>query len=142
MSSFQVFILAADNVLYEGPCESLIVPTSEGQYGILANHSNMISAVVPGELSYRVPGETEQFAAVSAGLVKVENNEVLVLVDTAERPEDIDANRAKRAADEAKEALLQKRSIQEYRSAQANLAREVNRLEVKRRYNDFIGKHM
>lgn len=142
MSSFQVFILAADNVLYEGPCESLIVPTLEGQYGILANHSNMISAVVPGELSYRVPGETEQFAAVSAGLVKVENNEVLVLVDTAERPEDIDANRAKRAADEAKEAILQKRSIQEYRSAQANFAREINRLEVKRRYNDFIGKHM
>lgn len=142
MSSFQVFILAADNVLYEGPCESLIVPTLEGQYGILANHSNMISAVVPGELSYRVPGETEQFAAVSAGLVKVENNEVLVLVDTAERPEDIDANRAKRAADEAKEAILQKRSIQEYRSAQTNLAREINRLEVKRRYNDFIGKHM
>ena len=48
MSPFQVFILAADNVLYEGPCESLIVPTSQGQYGILANHSNMISAVIPG----------------------------------------------------------------------------------------------
>lgn len=142
MNQFQVFILAADNVLYEGPCESLIVPTSQGQYGILANHSNMISAVVPGELTYRIPDGEEQFAAVSAGIVKVENNEVLVLVDTAERPEDIDANRAKRAADEAKEAMLQKRSIQEYRSAQANLAREINRLEVKRHYEDFIAKHM
>lgn len=142
MSQFQVSILAADSVLYEGPCESLIVPTSQGQYGILANHSNMISAVVPGQLSYRTPDQSEQFAAVSAGLVKVENNEVLVLVDTAERPEDIDANRAKRAADEAKEAILQKRSIREYRSAQANLAREINRLEVKRHYEDFIGKHI
>ena len=142
MSQFQVFILAADNVLYEGPCESLIVPTSQGQYGILANHSNMISAVIPGKLTYRIPGGQEQFAAVSAGLVKVENNEVLVLVDTAERPEDIDANRAKRAADEAKEAILQKRSIQEYRAAQANLAREVNRLEVKRHYDDSRGRHM
>ena len=142
MSQFQVFILAADNVLYEGPCESLIVPTSQGQYGILANHSNMISAVIPGKLTYRIPDGEEQFAAVSAGLVKVENNEVLVLVDTAERPEDIDVNRAKRAADEAKEAMLQKRSIQEYRSAQANLAREVNRLEVKRHYDDARGRHM
>lgn len=142
MSPFQVSILAADNVLYEGPCESLVVPTLQGQYGILANHSNMISAVVPGQLSYRVPDGEEQLAAVSAGLVKVENNEVLVLVDTAERPEDIDANRAKRAAEEAKEAILQKRSIQEYRSAQANLAREVNRLEVKRHYDDAVGKHM
>jgi len=141
MSQFQVFILAADSVLYEGPCESLIVPTLQGQYGILAGHSNMISAVVPGQLSYRIPGGEEQLAAVSAGLVKVENNEVLVLVDTAERPEEIDANRAKRAADEAKEALLQKRSIREYRTAQANLAREINRLEVKRHYDDVVGRH-
>lgn len=131
MSQFQVFILAADNVLYEGPCESLIVPTIQGQYGILAGHSNMISAVVPGKLTYRIPDHPEQIAAVSGGLVKVENNEVLVLVDTAERPEDIDANRAKRAADEAKEAILQKRSIQEYHSAQANLARAINRIKVK-----------
>lgn len=140
MSQFRISILAADSVLYEGPCESLVVPTSQGLYGILANHSNMVSAVVPGRLSYRVPGRSEQFAAVSAGLVKVEDNEVLVLVDTAERPENIDANRAKRAADEAREAILQKRSIQEYRSAQANLARELNRLRVKKHYEESLEK--
>lgn len=140
MSRFQISILAADSVLYEGPCESLIVPTPQGLYGILAKHSSMISAVVPGLLSYRIPGGREQYAAVSAGLVKVEDNEVLVLVDTAERPDEIDANRAKRAADEAKEAILQKRSIQEYRSAQANLARELNRLSVKKHYDDSMEK--
>ena len=142
MSQFRISILAADSVLYEGPCESLIVPTPQGLYGILAKHCNMISAVVPGRLSYRIPGYQEQFAAVSAGLVKVEDNEVLVLVDTAERPEDIDENRAKRAAEEAKEAILQKRSIREYRSAQANFARAINRLKVKNYYDDFIRKYM
>lgn len=131
MGTFQVFILAADCAFYEGPCESLVVPTLQGQYGILPNHSNMISAVIPGTLTYKLPGSPEKQAAVSAGLVKVENNEVLVLVDSAERPEDIDENRARRAADEAKEAILQKKSIQEYRSAQANLARAISRLRVK-----------
>lgn len=131
MGTFQVYILAADCAFYEGPCESLTVPTVQGQYGILPNHSSMIAAVVPGTLAYRLPGEEWRQAAVSAGLVKVENNEVLVLVDSAERPEVIDENRAKRAADEAKEAILQKRSIQEYRSAQANLARAISRLRVK-----------
>lgn len=131
MGTFQVFILAADCAFYEGPCESLVVPTLQGQYGILPNHSNMISAVIPGTLTYKLPGSPEKQAAVSAGLVKVENDEVLVLVDSAERPEDIDENRAKRAADEAKEAILQKKSIQEYRSAQANLARAISRLRVK-----------
>ena len=55
-------------------------------------------------------------------------------MDTAERPEEIDTNRARRDADAAKEALLQKKSIQEYRAAQATLARAVSRLRVKRRF--------
>ena len=64
MSTFQVYILAADCAFYEGPCESIVVPTMQGQYGILPHHSNMIGAVLPGEMSYRVPGKPVQFAAV------------------------------------------------------------------------------
>lgn len=132
MNTFKTHILAASNTFYEGECESLIVPTADGQYGILAGHCDIISAVVPGKMTYRVPGGENQIAAVSGGLVKVEDGEVLVLVDSAERPEEIDANRARRDADAAKEAILQKKSIQEYRSAQANLARALSRLRVKR----------
>ena len=133
-NTFQISILAADCPFYEGACESVVIPTPQGQCGILAGHSNVIMAVVPGALSYTLPGEAPRIAAVSSGLVKVENNEVLVLVDSAERPEDIDANRAQRAADEAKEELLQKKSIQEYRSAQAQLAHAISRLRIKSHY--------
>lgn len=131
MNSFKTQILAADNVFYEGECESLIVPTSDGQYGIQAGHSNAISAIVPGVMTYRIPGEEAKIAAVSSGLVKIESGEVLVLVDSAERPEEIDIKRAQRDADAAKEALLQKQTIREYRSAQATLARAVTRLRIK-----------
>ncbi len=131
MNSFHVRILASEHPFYEGPCESLVVPTIRGQYGILAGHSNLVSALVAGKLTFRIPGEKEQILAVSAGIVKVEKNEVIVLVDTAERPEDIDANRARRRAEEAKEKMLQKRSVQEYRSAQLQLARALNRLKIK-----------
>ena len=47
MKSFKVHILAADNTFFDGECESLIIPTSNGQYGILADHANAITAVVP-----------------------------------------------------------------------------------------------
>ena len=134
MSTFNINILAADSPFYTGPCESLIVPSLQGKYGILANHSNTIIAVVPGALFYRPPGLATQVVAISHGLVKVENNQVLVLVDSVERPEDIDANRTKRAADAAREAILQNKSIQEYRAAQAHLARAVSRLRVKGNY--------
>ena len=131
MDTFQVHILAADRTFYEGPCVSLTIPASDGELGILAHHSSMIAAVRPGTLRYRVPDQPVRLAAVSPGMVKVENNDVLVLVDSAEHPEEIDAARAQREADQAREALLQKKSRQEYQIAQATLARALNRLRVK-----------
>ena len=104
MNTFKAHIYAADRVFFEGDCESMIVPTEDGQYGIWAGHSNVISAVVPGIMTFRVPGKKDEIAAVSSGLVKIENNDVLLLVDSAEHPEDIDIKRAQHAADAAKEA--------------------------------------
>ena len=131
MEVFQAHILAADRSFYEGPCVSLTVPTSDGEQGILAHHSDMIAAVLPGTLRYQTPEGPVRLAAVSSGLVKIEKNEVLVLVDSVERPEEIDAARARREADEAREAMLQRKSRQEYQLAQATLARALNRLKVK-----------
>ena len=133
MDTFQVHILAAARTLYEGPCVSLTIPASDGERGILAHHASMMAAIVPGTLRYQPPGEEVQLAAVSLGMVKVEVNEVLVLVDSAERPEEIDEARARREADQAREALLQRKSRQEYQLAQASLARALNRLRVKGR---------
>lgn len=131
MEVFQAHILAADRSFYEGPCVSLTVPTSDGEQGILAHHSDMIAAILPGTLRFQTPEGPAQTAAVSGGMVKIEKNEVLVLVDSVERPEEIDAARARREADEAREAMLQKKSRQEYQLAQASLARAMNRLRVK-----------
>lgn len=127
----KVSIYSAEDIFYEGECESLIVPTTDGQYGILPNHCDIIAAITPGELQYKLPGEEKKLAAVSEGLLKVENGNVLILVDTAERPEEIDANRAKMAADAAREEMLQKHSRVEYRSIQAQLARAISRLSVR-----------
>lgn len=131
MDTFQVHILAADRTFYEGPCVSLTIPTSDGEQGILAHHSPMIAAVQTGTLRWQTPDGEVELAAVSPGMVKVEKNEVLVLVDSAERPEEIDEVRARREADQAREALLQQKSRQEHQVAQATLARALNRLRVK-----------
>lgn len=135
MNTFSLVVLAAERSFFEGDCASLIIPTIDGQYGIQANHSNMIGAVVPGRMKITTPDGEEIIAAVSEGLVKIENNHVLILVDTAERPEEIDINRAKRSAEEAKEAILQKKSIRDYHAAQAKMARAINRLKVKNNYS-------
>lgn len=131
MNSFDISILAADKPFFNGKCESIIIPTSDGLYGIWANHQNLFSDIIPGMLEMRKQNGETVIAAVSEGIVKVEDGNVLVLVDTIELPEEIDINRAKRNADRAKEELLQKRSIRDYYQAQARMARALNRMKVK-----------
>lgn len=132
MNTFKLSILAAEKPFFEGECESLVIPTEDGQSGIMAHHNNMIAAIVPGLLKITLPEQKELVAAVSGGIIKVENNFVLLLADTAEYPEEIDENRARLSAEQAKEAILQKKSIRDYHSAQAKMARAISRLKVKK----------
>ena len=141
LSAIDVPVLAADmdgqNVFaFASPEKFCLAVGSEGR--------GLSQAVRQrAEYTVRIPmdARTESLnAAVSAGMIKVEHNDVLILVDSAERPEDIDVVRAQREADEAREAILQKNSIREYRSAQAALARSINRLRVKQHTGSMMGK--
>lgn len=132
MNTFRLVVLAAEKPFYDGECVSLVIPTSDGQYGIQAMHCDMIAAIVPGMLKITSPDGEETVAAVSEGLIKVEHNHVLLLVDTAERPEEIDINHAERSAEQAKEAIRQKKNILDYHAAQAKMARAAGRIMVKR----------
>ena len=134
MNTFTIHILSADRLFYEGECESVIVPALDGQYGVQAGHNNVITAIVPGKLTYRVPGQSEQVAAISAGVLKVEGGDVLILTESALHPEEIDEERARRSAEDAREALLQHQSRQQYYSAQAQLARAISKLRLKNAY--------
>ena len=134
MKTFSFHLYGADRLFYEGECLSVIVPAVDGQYGVLADHANLITAIVPGELTFTLPNVSRpQTVAVACGIMKVEDNDVLVLVESVLRPEEIDADRARKEEAAAREALLQKRGRVEYRSAQAQLARAVTKLKVRRR---------
>lgn len=133
MKNFTLHLVGADRLFYEGECQSVVVPAVDGQYGVLADHANLITAIVPGELSFTVPGEKSEVVAVAGGIMKVEDNDVLILVDYFLRPEEIDADRAMQEEAAAREIMLQKRSRREYRSAQAQLARAVTKLKVRRK---------
>ena len=71
--------------------------------------------------------------AVGAGFLEIVNNRVTMLVQTAEKPEDIDARHAQEQMEYAEEKLRQKQSIQEYNRTQASLSRAMNRLKVSKR---------
>ena len=129
MAAFWLKIIASDHVFYNGNCETLVVPAHDGELGILPHREAMILATQEGEMRFRVPGEeTERRVIVGVGIVQVANNRVMAVVDSAERPEDIDEARAKLALERAKEQLRQKQSIREYYMTQAAMARALSRL--------------
>lgn len=130
MDTFGLKIIASDRVFYEGRCRQIIVPAPDGEKGILPNHENMVIAVNVGDARMEVEKGKWVDIAVGAGFMEIVNNRVTMLVDTAERPEEIDIRRAEEAKERAEEQLRQRQSIQEYYHSQASLARAMNRLKV------------
>ncbi len=129
-ATFALHIRSADRDFYEGPCAALSLRVSDGELGLLANHSPFVAAVLPGPLSYRTAeGETVRVAA-GGGIVRFVNNDALVLLDSVETPEEIDVGRARTAAEAAESALKAAKSPQERRKARADLDRAKNRLRV------------
>ena len=131
MDTFGLKIIASDKVVYEGRCRKLIIPAPDGEKGILPNHENMVIAIAVGTAKVQLAGEDEwKDLAVGTGFAEIVNNRVTLLVDTAERPEDIDVRRAQEQQERAEEQMRQKQSTQEYYHTQASLARAMTRLRV------------
>ena len=130
METFGLKIIASDKVFYEGRCRKLIIPATDGEKGILAHHENMVIAIAVGIAHMEVTEGEWTDVAVGTGFAEIVNNRVTLLVDTAERPEDIDVRRAREQRERAEEQMRQKQSIQEYYHSQASLARAMNRLKL------------
>ena len=138
MATFKLHFMASEHMVYDGEAESVSLMTTEGSVGILAHHSNLIMAVVPGLIEFVPAGKDaeaagmsgRQVSVVSDGLLKVENNEVMILVDTAEHPEEIDEARARRAEEKAREDLRSANTNRDVSLASAELSRAMSRLKA------------
>ena len=96
MNKFMLNITASSGEFYQGDCEDLVLPTGDGVYGVQAGHNPVLVAIHMGILHFEVNGEARDIL-VGDGIAEVTPAYVMVLVDSAERPEDIDKNRAEAA---------------------------------------------
>ena len=134
MNEFQCIIASSDKIFYDGPCLSLVVPAWDGEYAFMAKHQECVAAVSIGTLRVKKPDGTVVLGVCGLGLVCFEKNRAVVLVDTIERPEDIDEVQARRAKEQAEEELKEAKSQQEYNASQAALARAIYRLSARGKY--------
>ena len=133
MDKFILNITASSCEFYQGDCESLTLPTSDGVYGVQAGHNPVLVALHMGLMHFTVNGE-EHEVLVGDGIAEVTPTFVLLLVDSAERPEDIDRNRAEAARIRAAERLQHKQSMHEYYQTKIALDRAMQRLQTAAKY--------
>ena len=108
--------------------DEIVIPGSQGYFGVLPGHAPFLTTLGVGELMYRV-GREERYLAVSGGFAEVRNDKVIVLADTAERPEEIDRARAERARERAERRLAGRTDEEvDYTRAMAALQRAITRL--------------
>ena len=106
------------------------IPGKEGYLGILPGHAPLISELQIGQLSYRM-GTTTYFLAITWGFVEVLPDRVIVLAETAERAEEIDASRAQAARQRAEERLKRTTDLDiDFKRATVALQRALIRLQV------------
>jgi F-type H+-transporting ATPase subunit epsilon len=129
---FDLTIVTPHGEAYQGRVQTVVLPGSEGDFGVLEGHERFLSPLRIGELEIRV-SDRNTYAAISGGFADVLGERVVVLADTCELASDIDVARAERARERAEAALRGLRSEAEnaeFRLQRAALERAVVRIQT------------
>jgi F-type H+-transporting ATPase subunit epsilon len=110
--------------------DEVVAPGSEGYFGVLPGHAPFLTTLGIGLVTYKI-GREEHHVVVSGGFAEVRNDKVIILADTAERPDEIDVERAERARQRAESRLFGRTQDDvDYMRAMAALLRAQTRLQA------------
>ncbi len=102
--SLTVRVIAPDKTVWDADAEEVILPSTTGQLGILSGHAPLLTALDTGVMRVREAKEWVTIALMG-GFAEVEDDEVIILVNGAEKGDNIDREQAKSAYDEAEQRL-------------------------------------
>ncbi|MEJ5210690.1 MAG: F0F1 ATP synthase subunit epsilon [Burkholderiales bacterium] len=127
--TIHVDVVSAEQLLYSGPAEFVILPGEAGELGVYPRHAPLVTRLKPGSVRVKVPDqEEEELIWVNGGLLEVQPDVVTVLSDSAVRGKDLDEARALEAKRAAEEAMKNRTGAMEIAKAQAELAEAVAQL--------------
>ncbi len=130
MTSFLLKIVTPDGLEYEGMAEEVIVRTTTGDIGILSGHINCVAPLGMGQATFIIDGK-KRYAACIGGMITVFNGSVTLVPTTFEWADEIDADRAEKAAARAQKILENKNAPEaDIRVAEAKLKRALIRKSV------------
>ena len=126
--TFRLKIISPDGIFFDGEIERIVIPGTEGDLAILADHTPLTTTVGVGTFLI-INGKGKRTGTLLGGLATIKPTEVMILTDAAEWPDEIDLERAKEAEKRALKHLQDDRydSVR----AQAALDRAMARLQAK-----------
>lgn len=127
---FRLTVITPEKTFFDGETTQVIVRTTEGDIGILANHISLVASLPSGPMKVQLDDGTFRPAAVSAGLIKVGGNKVHIFADAVEWADEIDIEWAKRSEEDARQRIEAKKSERDLDLAEMKLMRAVNRISV------------
>lgn len=130
--SLHLEIVTPDKVVLSETVDYVGAPGFEGEFGILPNHIPFLAALRIGTLRYKIGGKTND-VFVSGGFAEISDNKVSILAESAERVEDIDVERARKAKERAELRLAQERDRIDAARAQVALQRAIARINARNR---------
>ena len=135
MGRLYLEVVTPEKILVSQEVDMVVAPGTEGEFGILPGHVLFLSGIVPGELRY-TSGPIRESMVVTTGFAEVSNDKVTMLLDAAEKPSDIDIDRAQRAMERAKERLAKERGTEDidFVRAEAALKRAIARIKVAEKF--------
>ena len=129
-STIRCDIVSAEQEIFHGEAEMIVVTGEMGELGIAPRHAPLITRLKPGKVVVTQPGgETLDFA-ISGGILEVQPQLVTILADTAMRAQDIDEAAVRAAKEEAERALANKDPKMSAEEAQAQLAMSIAQLSA------------
>lgn len=135
MNTIQVEVVSAEESIFSGEAEFVVLPGEVGELGVYPNHTPLITRIKAGAVRIRVPGENrDELIFVAGGILEIQPNLVTVLADTAIRGADLDEARANEARRAAEEALTNAKSKMDLARAHSELAAVTAQIQTIRRY--------
>jgi F-type H+-transporting ATPase subunit epsilon len=127
--SFQLEIVTPEKKVVDTAAEEIQIPSKNGYLGVLPGHAPLISELAVGEIKFR-SGSEEQRLAVAWGFAEVLPDKVTILAESAERPSEIDVERARKAKERAEQQLTSGDTNVDVEQALNALKKAETRLEV------------
>jgi F-type H+-transporting ATPase subunit epsilon len=121
-NTLHVDVVSAEQSVYSGEAEFVVLPGEAGELGIYPQHTPLITRIKPGSVRIKPVGSDEELIFVAGGILEVQPKVVTVLADTAIRGHDLDEAKATEAIKRAEEARSKAQDKQEIASVEAELA--------------------